>query len=397
MTKDKILYLCRQYLNMFGFPLRLYENGEKILYQNTMNFKADVADKCLENTNWSEDEVSYYIYNDLFYYGSVLFPPYRLVVGPVTEISYPEIELKKEGFKLGLSPSEAAVFAVEMKSVSCISLDTLLQSLILFNFTINGSMLNITDIRVNDSEQRDIACEIKETEYEESAADIFDNKIRAYTIDREIAKKIMSGDVQGLIDGATKVPAASSGHLAPNLLRHQKNFFIRLETICARAAIQAGLDADEVMEVEEMYIIKCEHLNNIDRIKNLQYHMILDYADRVAKQIKFGEKGSRMISEVSKYIRHHLSSAIKTTDIAAALGKSRGGLTMEFKKQTGMNLSDFIKLKKIQEAEELLYETDKSLVAISDHLGFSSQSHFCRVFKELKGMTPSEYREKKYF
>ena len=67
---------------------------------------------------------------------------------------------------------------------------------------------------------------------------------------------------------------------------------------------------------------------------------------------------------------------------------------MEFKKQTGMNLSDFIKLKKIQEAEELLYETDKSLVAISDHLGFSSQSHFCRVFKELKGVTPSEYRAK---
>ena len=93
----------------------------------------------------------------------------------------------------------------------------------------------------------------------------------------------------------------------------------------------------------------------------------------------------------------YISDAIKTSDIADYLGKSRGGLTTEFKKQTGMNLSDFIQLKKIQEAEELLYETGKSLISISTYLGFSSQSHFCRVFKEVKGMTPSEYREKKFF
>ncbi|MDE5945724.1 MAG: AraC family transcriptional regulator [Oscillospiraceae bacterium] len=92
-----------------------------------------------------------------------------------------------------------------------------------------------------------------------------------------------------------------------------------------------------------------------------------------------------------------MSEAIKTSDIADYLGKSRGGLTTEFKKHTGMNLSDFIKLKKIQEAEELLYSTDKSLASISDYLGFSSQSHFCRVFKEIKNITPNEYRAKKYF
>ena len=397
MTNEQIVYLCRQYVNMFGFPVRLYENGEKIYYQNTMNYSADIAEVCLEGVKPIDREVSYHVYDDLFYFGAVSFPPYRFVVGPVTELELPENELKKVAYKLGLGQGEAAVFATEMKAVSGIHLDSLLQSMILFNFNVNGSMYNISDIRINTDEQRNITCELKEAEYEEAGAELFDNKTRSYAIEREITKKISRGDVDGLIDGATKVPAVSSGHLAPSLLRHQKNFFIRLETICARAAIEAGLEAEEVLSVEEMYIGKCEHLNNIDRIKNLQYHMILDYADRVAKQIRFGEKGSRMISEVSKYIRHHLSNAIKTTDIANALGKSRGGLTMEFKKQTGMNLSDFIKLKKIQEAEELLYETDKSLVAISDHLGFSSQSHFCRVFKEIKGMTPSEYREKKYF
>ncbi|MDE6658137.1 MAG: AraC family transcriptional regulator, partial [Oscillospiraceae bacterium] len=33
-------------------------------------------------------------------------------------------------------------------------------------------------------------------------------------------------------------------------------------------------------------------------------------------------------------------------------------------------------------------------VSISNYLGFSSQSHFCRVFKEITGVTPKEYQKK---
>lgn len=219
------------------------------------------------------------------------------------------------------------------------------------------------------------------------------NHLKSYFIDKEIVKKISEGDVDGLIDGATKIPAVSSGNLAPHLLRHHKNFFIKLETMSARAAIDAGLDVEEILTIEEMYIRKCESLENIDRIKNLQYHMIIDYADRVKKQRQYNIRNVKMINEISKYIRNHISEPIKTSDIADFLGKSRGGLTTEFKKQSGMNLSDFIKLKKIQEARELLYSTNKSISMISNYLGFSSQSHFTRAFKEITGITPKEYRE----
>ncbi|MDE6777375.1 MAG: AraC family transcriptional regulator, partial [Oscillospiraceae bacterium] len=94
------------------------------------------------------------------------------------------------------------------------------------------------------------------------------------------------------------------------------------------------------------------------------------------------------------YIQNHISEAIKTSDIAEYFGKSRGTISTEFKKNAGMNLSDFIQLKKIQKAQELLCETEKSFVSISNYLGFSSQSHFCRVFKEITGITPKEYQKK---
>ena len=144
-----------------------------------------------------------------------------------------------------------------------------------------------------------------------------------------------------------------------------------------------------------MYIRKCESLEDIDRIKNLQYHMIIDFADRVNKMNQYNQNNSILVSQISKYIQNHISESIKTSDIANYLNKSRGRITTEFKNQTGINLSDFIRIKKIEEAEELLSHTDKSLVFISNYLGFSSQSHFCKVFKDIKGVTPDQYRKKK--
>ena len=397
MNQEQMIYLSRQFANMFGFPVRIYENGKKIYYHNTLNFNVDIADLCVHDLLQGTREINYNVYDNFLYFGIVNTPEYCFIAGPVSELSIPENELKKVAFKLNLRDTETSVFLKEMKALSGIHLDTLIQALILYNFAVNQTMYNISDIRIQNTEQRDIASEMKETEYHQANTDVFANHARSYAIEKDIINKIMHGDVDGLIDGATKIPAVSSGNLAPHLLRHHKNFFIRLETICARAAIEAGLEAEEILAIEQMYIHKCESLSDIDRIKNLQYHMIVDYADRVAKLLNLGGNSSRLVSDVSRYIRNHLSDAVKTSEIAEALGKSRGGLTTEFKKQTGMNLSDFIKLKKIQEAEELLYETDKSLISISAYLGFSSQSHFCRVFKEVKGMTPSEYRDKKFF
>jgi AraC-like DNA-binding protein len=55
---------------------------------------------------------------------------------------------------------------------------------------------------------------------------------------------------------------------------------------------------------------------------------------------------------------------------------------------------------KVKLAQNLLVYSEYSLVDISMYLGFSSQSHFGRVFKKYTGLTPNDYRKrnaKKYF
>ena len=81
-------------------------------------------------------------------------------------------------------------------------------------------------------------------------------------------------------------------------------------------------------------------------------------------------------------------------DIAKELYLSRPYLSRKFIEETGISLTDYILNEKTEEAKRLLRYSDKSLTAISGYLGFSSQSHFSRVFKKYSGSTPGEYREK---
>lgn len=396
VKENDLVYLSRQFANMFALPVRLYNNMEKIYFYSPVNISVDPADLCINRIMERNDEVSYYVYDSFWYYGIVNYKSYKFVAGPVSEVRVPDNDIKKLGFLLDIDKNDMLLFVSEIKSLFGIHLDTMIQSIILYNFSVNRTLYDISDIRIKNSEQNNISSNLKKDEISlNSYVKFYYNYARSYSIEKDIIKKVMNGDVDGLIDGAKKIPSVSSGTLSSHLIRHQKNFFIKLETIVARASIEAGLDVDEIFSLEEMYIRKCESLEDIDRIKNLQYHMIIDFADRVNKMNQYNQNNSLLVSQISKYIQNHISESIKTSDIANYLNKSRGRITTEFKNQTGINLSDFIRIKKIEEAEELLSHTDKSLVFISNYLGFSSQSHFCKVFKDIKGVTPDQYRKKK--
>ena len=56
--------------------------------------------------------------------------------------------------------------------------------------------------------------------------------------------------------------------------------------------------------------------------------------------------------------------------------------------------ADYILKEKTEEAKRFFRFSDKSLTAIGSYLGFSSPSHFSRVFKTYVGTTPQEYQEK---
>ena len=114
----------------------------------------------------------------------------------------------------------------------------------------------------------------------------------------------------------------------------------------------------------------------------------------VAPAFGIESQPGKLAADVAGYIRHHLSDRVSAETLAEAFYLSRPYLSAKFKKETGVTLTDFILREKTEEAKRLLRYSDKSAAAIGAYLGFSSHSHFIRVFKKYEGVTPNEYREK---
>ena len=204
---------------------------------------------------------------------------------------------------------------------------------------------------------------------------------------------VHKGDTAVLAEWAKNVPAVRGGVIAFDQLRQMKNMFIVSVTLASRAAIKGGMDADDALMLSDRYIQRCELTNTAEEISNLQFNMISDYTARV-ESLHIGSNPSQLVTAVLSYIQHHLSEPITTEQIAASLYISRTHLSARFHKEAGITLSDYILKEKTEEAKRLLRYTDKSLVAISAYLGFSSQSHFSRTFRKYAGITPGKYRTK---
>ena len=80
--------------------------------------------------------------------------------------------------------------------------------------------------------------------------------------------------------------------------------------------------------------------------------------------------------------------------LATQAGLSREYFCTLFHQQTGKTVFAYLRWARIQLAKEMLATTENSLAAIASLLGFSSQSHFQRAFREVEGCTPFLYRRR---
>ena len=283
-----------------------------------------------------------------------------------------------------------------MKSLVQMPLGSIVQILCTMNYVLNGEKRSLEGVTIYDFEQVNLETLMQNERFKRRYEQGVEYEPRqthnTLALEQSLMQMIEKGDMGALCEWLSCAPSVGGGVIANDGLRQFKNTFIVTATLASRAAIRGGLNVEDALSLSDEYIQKCELMSGVDSIVNLQYHMVLDYTRRV-ERIRLGKNPSKLLMQVTNYVQHNLSKPVNVEDLAKTLFISRTHLASKFKQETGMTLTDFILGEKIEEAKRLLRYSDKSLPLIADYLGFSSQSHFTRIFKKYSGKTPTEYRK----
>lgn len=387
-------YLCRVTANLSGIPVRVYRAEEVIAFHSPVTLPRDPMLLCKDQL-WSiREQVGYCLTEHFYYYGILISGETRFIVGPTRQLPASDQELREFAFHMGLNKEEAEEFSRSIKAIVNMPVESLLLMLCSINYMINGEKLELKDLTITTAEQESLDT-IRASQVIEKGSELQPPTPphNSYSQEQAILCIVRKGDTAALHTWMKRAPAIRGGILAPEHLRQMKNTFIVTATLCSRAAIRGGLDVDDAFSISDSYIQSCERLDTAEKITNLQYHMVLEFTERV-ERLHLGEHPGKLAVAVANYVQHHLSENISTEALAQSLYMGRSYLSTKYHSETGIKLNDFILQQKTEEAKRLLRYTDRSAAAIGDYLAFSSPAHFSRVFKKHVGLTPNEYREK---
>ena len=102
---------------------------------------------------------------------------------------------------------------------------------------------------------------------------------------------------------------------------------------------------------------------------------------------------SRRIQKLKDYIDAHYQEEIRIETLSDMVGMTPNALSRFVKKRTNRSISNYINEVRLGHASNLLADSTMTIAEIAYECGFNTISNFNRIFKNLKQITPKEFRE----
>ncbi|WP_195543256.1 response regulator [Massiliimalia timonensis] len=127
------------------------------------------------------------------------------------------------------------------------------------------------------------------------------------------------------------------------------------------------------------------------RAEEIKEFLIKNLEELYQKQL-VKETYSAATNYVIKYINNNYNQQPTLGEVAEQLHSSSMYIGQKFKRDTGKTFHDFLNECRIQHAKILLCTTNMKIFEITQRIGVSNSQYFSKIFKEITGMTPNEYR-----
>ena len=136
---------------------------------------------------------------------------------------------------------------------------------------------------------------------------------------------------------------------------------------------------ENLITLYEMFICLSTHINDL----------VMENMNHSAELSLTIEK----IYDSCLYIQENCTNELFLEDVANHAGFSPFYFSRIFKNATSYPFTEYLNLQRVKHAQSLLAESELSITEICYQSGFKSSSTFNRVFRQLRGIAPSEYRK----
>jgi len=99
------------------------------------------------------------------------------------------------------------------------------------------------------------------------------------------------------------------------------------------------------------------------------------------------------VQKAKSYIESHVGLDLTLQQVAKRIHIHPNHLSELFKKETGINFSDYLTKQRMKRAIQLLSTTKMKVSDVATQVGYTDVKYFSQLFKRDTGVTPSEYRE----
>lgn len=114
--------------------------------------------------------------------------------------------------------------------------------------------------------------------------------------------------------------------------------------------------------------------------------------DRAARTYQ-GGLGPARLRRVKEFIHTQIEDELTLSDMAQSVGLSTAHFSEMFRKSTGETPHQFVLRCRTERAKEILRKAELRVLDVAVACGFKTQQHFARVFRQLCGASPTEYRK----